>query len=146
MGANQPGHRLHFFSEHRAAESVWAAERPERQQLLERYALLHPQEDLRSSSERTIMMQKKNMHPKMPGTGSTPDVKSFLAGYYQRHRSKMSVLIAVVGVLFVVLLVAFSVSPLVPSIFTNTLTAIRANGTTCEHGRLRQAESFATMP
>ena len=79
-------------------------------------------------------MQKKNMHLKMPGTGSTIDVKSFLVGYYQLHRSRLSVLAAVVGILFVVLVVAFSVSPIVPSAFTNTLTAIRAQMNVCQHG------------
>src|SRR5215471_9696105 len=91
-------------------------------------------------------MQKKNMHPKMPGPGSTPDVKGFLVDYYQLHRSRLSVLAAVVGILFVVLVVAVSVSPIVPSIFTNTLTAIRAKGVACQHGEHRQAESYGKMP
>jgi hypothetical protein len=91
-------------------------------------------------------MQNKNMHPKMPDTGSTTDVKSFLAGYYQRHRSRLSVLAAVVGIIFVVLLVALSVSPIVPSIFTNILTAIRAKEVACEHGQRRQAEGLSTIP
>ena len=91
-------------------------------------------------------MQKKNMHLKMPGTGTTTDVKSSLVGSYQLHRSRLSVLAAVVGIIFVALVVALSVSPIVPSIFTNTLTAIRAKGATCEHGQHRQAESFGRMP
>jgi hypothetical protein len=101
---------------------------------------------LRESSERKIVMQNKNMHPKKPGTGNTTNVKSFPVGYYQRHRSRLSVLAAVIGILFVVLLVAFSVSPIVPSIFTNTLTAIRARGATCEHGGHTQTESSGTVP
>jgi hypothetical protein len=91
-------------------------------------------------------MQNKNKHPKKLATGSTPDVKSFLAGYYQQHRTGLSVLVAVVGILFVVLVVAFSVSPIVPSIFTNTLTAIRAKGVSCEQGQHSQAVGYNTMP
>jgi hypothetical protein len=91
-------------------------------------------------------MQTKKMHLQKPGTGSTTDVKSFLAGYYQRHRSRLSVLAAVVGILFAVLVVAFSVAPIVPSIFTNTLTAIRAGGAACQHGEHRQAVGKGTMP
>src|SRR5215469_14280196 len=91
-------------------------------------------------------MQTKKMHLKKPDTGTTTDAKSFLVGYYQQHRSRLSVLAAVVGIIFVALVVAFSVSPLVPSIFTNTLTAIRAGGAACQHGEHRQAESHNTMP
>ena len=91
-------------------------------------------------------MQTKKMHLKKPDTGSTTDVKSFLVGYYQRHRSRLSVLAAVVGILFVALVVAFSVSPILPSTFTNTLTAIRAEGAACEHGQNRQAKGYDTRP
>ena len=91
-------------------------------------------------------MQNKNIHLKKPGTGSTPDVKSFPVGSSQRHRSRLSVLAAVVGILFVVLVVALAVSPILPSIFTNALTAIRAIGTTCEQGQHRQAASVGRMP
>src|SRR5215469_1697345 len=91
-------------------------------------------------------MQTKKLHMKKPGTGTTTNVKRFPVGYYQRHRSRLSVLAAVVGILFVVLVVALSVSPIVPSIFTNILTAIRAKGATCEHGEGRQAESDGTLP
>ena len=91
-------------------------------------------------------MQKKKMHLKMPGTCNTTDVKSFLAGYHQRHRSILSVLAAVVGIIFVTLLVAFSVAPIAPSILTNTLTAIRAEGAACQHGQHRQAASVGRMP
>src|SRR5215472_8179149 len=91
-------------------------------------------------------MHTQKTHLKMPGTGSISDVKSFLVCSYQRHRSRLSLLAAVVGILFVVLVVAFSVSPILPSIFTNTLTAIRAEGSACEHGRHLQAESYNTMP
>jgi hypothetical protein len=91
-------------------------------------------------------MQNKNMHPKKPDSGTTPDVKSFLAGYYQLHRSRLSVLVAVVGILFVALVVALSVAPIVPSTFTNTLTAIRAEGAACEQGGHRQIAGKDTMP
>ena len=91
-------------------------------------------------------MQTKKTHLKMPGTGTTTDVKSSLVGSYQRHRSRLSVLAAVVGIIFVVLVVALSVSPIVPSIFTNILTAIRAEGAACANGQHRQAESYDTLP
>jgi hypothetical protein len=91
-------------------------------------------------------MQTKKLHLEKSGTGTTTNVKSFLLSYHQRHRSRLSVLAAVVGILFVVLLVAFSVSPIVPSIFTNILTAIRAEGVACQHGEQRQAPGKGTMP
>ena len=91
-------------------------------------------------------MQKKNMRLKKSDTGTITDAKSFLVGYYQRHRSRLSVLAAVVGIIFVLLVVAVSVSPIVPSIFTNTLTAIRAEGTACENGGHRQTASKDTIP
>src|SRR5215467_2301866 len=91
-------------------------------------------------------MHSKKTHLKMPGTGSTPGVKSSLVGSYQQHRSRRSVLAAVVGIIFVVLVVALTVSPLVPSIFTNILTAIRAEEATCAHGQHRQAEGHNTLP
>jgi hypothetical protein len=91
-------------------------------------------------------MQNKDIHLKRPGTSTTTDDKSVPAGSSQRHRSKRSVLAAVVGIIFVVLVVALSVSPILPSIFTNILTAIRAEEATCAHGQPRQAEGHSRMP
>ena len=56
-------------------------------------------------------MQTEKMHLKMPGTGITTAVKSFPVGYYQLHRSRLSVLAAVVGMMFVALVVACSAAP-----------------------------------
>src|SRR5215472_15518700 len=56
-------------------------------------------------------MQTKKMHLKTPGTGTTTGVKSFPVGYYQLHRSRLSVLAAVVGIMSAVLLVACSAVP-----------------------------------
>src|SRR5215472_3482952 len=56
-------------------------------------------------------MQAKKMHLKMPGTGTTNDVKSFPVGSYQLHRSRLAALAAVVGIMFAALLVACSAAP-----------------------------------